>query len=183
MGYALAHAAMLRGAEVTLVSGPTALPRLPLVTTIPVVTAQEMYEAITENAPTADIIIKAAAVADYTPVTVADNKIKKSGGNMSIALRRTLDIIGHLGQNRRPGQFLCGFSMETENMLENSRKKLQNKNLDMVVANNVKVAGAGFQGDTNVITIITNDDVTELPLMDKETAAHKILDKIMKMRS
>lgn len=183
MGYALAHAAMLRGAEVTLVSGPTALPQLPLVTTIPVVTAQEMYEAITENAPAADIIIKAAAVADYTPVTVAENKIKKSDGNMSIALRRTLDIIGHLGQNRRPGQFLCGFSMETENMLENSRKKLQNKNLDMVVANNVKVAGAGFQGDTNVITMITNDDITELPLMDKETAAHKILDKIMKMRS
>ena len=183
MGYALAHAAMLRGAEVTLVSGPTALNYPPLVKTIPVVTAQDMYEAITEHAPQADIIIKAAAVADYTPETVADNKIKKSDSDLSIPLKRTRDIIGHLGQHRVPGQFLCGFSMETEHMLENSRKKLAKKNLDMVVANNLKVSGAGFQGDTNVITMITKDDVTELPMMDKEAAAHAILDKIQALRS
>ena len=182
MGYALAHAAMLRGAAVTLVSGPTALKPPPLVNTIPVVTAQDMYEAITQQAPQADIIIKAAAVADYTPATVADNKIKKTDGDMSIPLRRTQDILGHLGSNRIPGQFLCGFSMETENMLENSRKKLQKKHLDMVVANNVKVAGAGFQGNTNVITIITADAAEELPLMDKEEAAHAILDRIVSLR-
>ncbi len=182
MGYALAHAAMLRGAQVTLVSGPTALKYPPLVETIPVITAQDMYDAVTARAPQADIVIKAAAVADYTPATVADNKIKKTDGDMSIPLRRTQDIIGCLGANRTPGQFLCGFSMETENMLENSRKKLQKKHLDMVVANNVKVSGAGFQGDTNVITLITAEDVTELPLMDKEAAAHAILDKIIGMR-
>ena len=182
MGYALAHAAMLRGAQVTLVSGPTALKYPPLVETIPVITAQDMYDAVTARAPQADIVIKAAAVADYTPATVADNKIKKTDGDMSIPLRRTQDIIGCLGANRTPGQFLCGFSMETENMLENSRKKLQKKHLDMVVANNVKVSGAGFQGDTNVITLITAEDVTQLPLMDKEAAAHAILDKIIGMR-
>ena len=182
MGYALAHAAMLRGAQVTLVSGPTALKYPPLVETIPVITAQDMYDAVTARAPQADIVIKAAAVADYTPATVADNKIKKTDGDMSIPLRRTQDIIGCLGANRTPGQFLCGFSMETENMLENSRKKLQKKHLDMVVANTVKVSGAGFQGDTNVITLITAEDVTELPLMDKEAAAHAILDKIIGMR-
>ena len=153
-----------------------------MVTTIPVITAQDMYTAITEQASHADIIIKAAAVADYTPATVADNKIKKADNDMSISLRRTQDILGHLGSNRKPGQFLCGFSMETENMLENSRKKLQKKNLDMVVANNVKVAGAGFQGDTNVITIITADNAEELPLMSKEDAAHAILDRIVAMQ-
>ena len=183
MGYALAHAAMLRGAAVTLVSGPTALKYPPLVETVPVVTAGDMYEAVTTRAPGMDIIIKAAAVADYTPAAVADNKIKKSDGDMSIPLTRTRDILGTLGSARAPGQFLCGFSMETENMLENSRKKLQKKNLDMVVANNVKVAGAGFQGDTNVITLITKDTVTELPLMDKEEAAHAILDQILTLRS
>lgn len=182
MGYALAHAAMLRGAQVTLVSGPTALKYPPLVRTIPVITAQDMYEAVTAQAPAADIIIKAAAVADYTPTQVADNKIKKSDGDMSIPLKRTHDILGYLGQHRRPGQFLCGFSMETENMLENSRKKLDKKNLDMVVANNVKVSGAGFQGDTNVITMITRNDVSELPLMDKEVAAHAIWDRILSLR-
>lgn len=179
MGYALAHAAMLRGARVTLVSGPTALKYPPLVRTIPVVTAGDMYEAVTAEAAQADIVIKAAAVADYTPETVADNKIKKTDGDMSIPLARTRDILGYLGENRRPGQFLCGFSMETENMLENSRKKLRKKHLDMVVANNVKVAGAGFQGDTNVITLITEDAAKELPLMDKEEAAHAILDQIL----
>ncbi len=183
MGYALAHAAMLRGANVTLVSGPTALKPPPMVQTISVITAHDMYEAVTQNAPKADIIIKAAAVADYTPENVADNKIKKSDSDMSIALKRTQDIIGTLGAQRRSGQFLCGFSMETENMLENSRKKLKKKNLDMVVANNVKDSGAGFQGDTNIITMITNDELIQLPLMDKEAASHAILDQIIKMRS
>lgn len=182
MGYAIAHAAMLRGADVTLVSGPTALKYPPLVRTIPIVTAQDMYEAVTREAEHADIIIKAAAVADYTPETVADNKIKKSDNDLSIPLRRTQDILGYLGTHRRPGQFLCGFSMETEHMLENSRKKLTKKNLDMIVANNVKDAGAGFQGNTNVITMITQDSVTQLPLMDKEEAAHAILTEILARR-
>ena len=182
MGYAIAHAAMLRGADVTLVSGPTALKYPPLVRTIPIVTAQDMYEAVTREAEHADIIIKAAAVADYTPETVADNKIKKSDSDLSIPLRRTQDILGYLGTHRRPGQFLCGFSMETEHMLENSRKKLDKKNLDMIVANNVKDAGAGFQGNTNVITMITRDSVTQLPLMDKEDAAHAILSEILSRR-
>lgn len=182
MGYAIAHAAMLRGADVTLVSGPTALKYPPLVRTIPIVTAQDMYEAVTREAEYADIIIKAAAVADYTPETVADNKIKKSDNDLSIPLRRTQDILGYLGTHRRPGQFLCGFSMETEHMLENSRKKLTKKNLDMIVANNVKDAGAGFQGNTNVITMITQDSVTQLPLMDKEEAAHAILTEILARR-
>lgn len=182
MGYAIAHAAMLRGADVTLVSGPTSLKYPPLVRTIPIVTAQDMYEAVTREAEHADIIIKAAAVADYTPETVADNKIKKSDSDLSIPLRRTRDILGYLGTHRRPGQFLCGFSMETEHMLENSRKKLTKKNLDMIVANNVKDAGAGFQGNTNVITMITQDSVTQLPLMDKEEAAHAILTEILARR-
>ena len=182
MGYAIAHAAMLRGADVTLVSGPTALKYPPLVRTIPIVTAQDMYEAVTREAEHADIIIKAAAVADYTPETVADNKIKKSDSDLSIPLRRTQDILGYLGTHRRSGQFLCGFSMETEHMLENSRKKLDKKNLDMIVANNVKDAGAGFQGNTNVITMITRDSVTQLPLMDKEEAAHAILSEILSRR-
>ena len=182
MGYAIAHAAMLRGADVTLVSGPTALKYPPLVRTIPIVTAQDMYEAVAREAEHADIIIKAAAVADYTPETVADNKIKKSDSDLSIPLRRTQDILGYLGTHRRSGQFLCGFSMETEHMLENSRKKLDKKNLDMIVANNVKDAGAGFQGNTNVITMITRDSVTQLPLMDKEEAAHAILSEILSRR-
>lgn len=182
MGYALAHAAMLRGAEVTLVSGVTALKYPPLVNTIPIVTAQDMYEAVTSNSDRQDIIIKAAAVADYTPTTTADNKIKKKDGDMSIPLKRTQDILKYLGEHRKEGQFLCGFSMETENMLENSRGKLERKNLDMIVANNLKVEGAGFQGNTNVITMITKDDMVELPLMDKEEAAHAILDRIMSLR-
>ena len=182
MGYALAHAAMLRGAEVTLISGVTALKYPPMVRTIPIVTAQDMYEAVTANAGTQDIIIKAAAVADYTPTTTADNKIKKKDGDMSIPLKRTQDILKYLGEHRGEGQFLCGFSMETENMLENSRAKLAKKNLDMIVANNLKVEGAGFQGNTNVITMITKDDIVELPLMDKEEAAHAILDQILALR-
>ncbi|MBQ9268992.1 MAG: bifunctional phosphopantothenoylcysteine decarboxylase/phosphopantothenate--cysteine ligase CoaBC [Oscillospiraceae bacterium] len=179
MGYAIAKAAMLRGAEVTLVAGPTALADPPLIRTIHIKTAQDMYEAVTANAPEMDIIIKAAAVADYTPETVADNKIKKTDGDMFIPLKRTQDILGYLGQHRVPGQKLCGFSMETENMLENSRKKLAKKNLDMIVANNVKISGAGFQGDTNVITMITAEDVREFPLMSKTEAAHAILDRIL----
>lgn len=181
MGYAIAKAAMLRGAEVTLVAGPTALADPPLIRTIHIKTAQDMYEAVTANAPEMDIIIKAAAVADYTPETVADNKIKKTDGDMFIPLKRTQDILGYLGQHRVPGQKLCGFSMETENMLENSRKKLAKKNLDMIVANNVKVSGAGFQGDNNVITMITAEDVREFPLMSKTEAAHAILDRILEL--
>ena len=181
MGYAIAKAAMLRGAEVTLVAGPTALADPPLIRTIRIKTAQDMYDAFTANAPEMDIIIKAAAVADYTPETVADNKIKKTDGDMFIPLKRTQDILGYLGQHRVPGQKLCGFSMETENMLENSRKKLAKKNLDMIVANNVKVSGAGFQGDTNVITMITAEDVREFPLMSKTEAAHAILDRILEL--
>ncbi len=183
MGYALAHAAMLRGADVTLVSGPTSLKYPPLVCTVPVVTAEDMFDAVTARAPEADIIIKAAAVADYTPASVADNKIKKSDSDLTIPLKRTRDILGTLGERRTPDQFLCGFSMETENLLENSRKKLGKKHLDMVVANNVRVAGAGFEGDTNVITMITEQETIELPIMDKEDAAHAILDQILKMRS
>lgn len=182
MGYAIARAAMLRGAQVTLVSGETALTPPAMVNTVPVITAQDMFDAVTAHAPTCDVVIKAAAVADYTPTTTADNKIKKSDGDMSIPLKRTQDILGYLGTHRKPGQFLCGFSMETENMLENSRKKLTKKNLDMIVANNLKVAGAGFQGTTNVITMITENEIVELPLMDKEVAAHAILDQIISMR-
>lgn len=180
MGYAIAKAAMLRGASVTLVSGPTALEAPRFVETVPVVSAADMYEAVTSRAAQQDIIIKAAAVADYTPATYADNKIKKKDGDMAIPLVRTKDIIGALGQNKREGQFLCGFSMETENLIENSRAKLVKKNLDMVAANNVKVEGAGFQGDTNVLTLITDDDVQELPLMSKDQAAHALLDAILK---
>jgi phosphopantothenoylcysteine decarboxylase/phosphopantothenate--cysteine ligase len=179
MGYAIARAAARRGAEVTLVSGPTSLPRPHYLETVDVESAQEMYEAVTARAPEMDIIIKAAAVADYRPATVADNKIKKSDGELSIPLERTRDILGALGQNKREGQFLCGFSMETENLLENSRAKLHRKNLDMVAANNVKVAGAGFGVDTNVLTLITADSETELPLMSKDAAADALLDAIL----
>jgi len=179
MGYAIAKAAARRGAEVTLVSGQTALPRPAYVEFVDVVSAQDMYEAVTSRAPRTDIIIKAAAVADYRPASVADNKIKKSDGDLSIPLERTKDILGTLGQNKPEGQFLCGFSMETENMLENSRKKLERKNLDMIAANNVKVAGAGFGVDTNVLTLITRDGERELPLMSKDAAADMLLDAIL----
>ena len=179
MGYALAKAAMLRGASVTLVSGPTALEYPLFVKTIPVKTAEEMYEAVTGISSEQDIIIKAAAVADYRPKAVSSEKVKKQDGELQIELERTRDILAYLGEHKTPGQFLCGFSMETENLLENSRKKLDKKNLDLVAANNVKVAGAGFQGDTNVITLITKDQDVSLPLMSKEEAAHKILDYIL----
>ena len=179
MGYAIAKMAMLRGADVTLVSGRTALTPPPFVRVVPVVTARDMYEAVTSVGQEQDIIIKAAAVADYRPASVSDEKIKKKDDDMSIALERTDDILKYLGEHKPEGQFLCGFSMETENMIGNSRVKLTRKNLDMVAANNVKMAGAGFQGDTNVLTLITQDEEVSLPLMSKEDAAGKILDKIL----
>ena len=179
MGYAIAKMAMLRGADVTLVSGRTALAPPPFVKVVPVVTARDMYEAVTSVGQEQDIIIKAAAVADYRPASVSDEKIKKKDDDMSIALERTDDILKYLGEHKPDGQFLCGFSMETENMIGNSRVKLTRKNLDMVAANNVKMAGAGFQGDTNVLTLITQEEEVSLPLMSKEDAAGKILDKIL----
>ena len=182
MGYAIAKMAMLRGADVTLVSGRTALTPPPFVKVVPVVTARDMYEAVTSASQEQDIIIKAAAVADYRPANVSDEKIKKKNDDMSIALERTDDILKYLGEHKPDGQFLCGFSMETQNMIGNSRVKLTKKNLDMVAANNVKMAGAGFQGDTNVLTLITQDEEVSLPLMSKEDAAGKILDKILFLR-
>lgn len=181
MGYALAREAMLRGAEVTLVSGPCSIDPPPFVKLIPVVTAQEMFEAVTSVSDAHDIIIKAAAVADYRPARTAEDKVKKHDGEMSIELQKTKDILQYLGDHRRPGQFLCGFSMETQNMIGNSRAKLEKKHLDMVAANNLKVAGAGFQGDTNVLTLITQDEDVSLQLMSKEDAADAILDKILSM--
>ena len=179
MGYAIAKMAMLRGADVTLVSGRTALTPPSFVKFVPIVTAKEMYEAVTRVSGEQDIIIKAAAVADYRPTSVSDEKIKKKDDDMSISLERTDDILKYLGEHKPAGQFLCGFSMETQNMIGNSRVKLTKKNLDMVAANNVKMAGAGFQGDTNVLTLITQDEEVSLPLMSKEDAAGKILDKIL----
>ncbi len=181
MGYAIAKMAMLRGAEVTLVSGPTAI-RPPLfVKVVPVVSARDMFEAVTEVSDRQDIIIKAAAVADYRPKQVSADKVKKKDADASIELERTDDILKYLGGHKKDGQFLCGFSMETKDMIGNSRAKLKKKNLDMVAANNLKVAGAGFQGDTNVLTLITQDEEVSLPLMSKEDAASKILDKIISL--
>ncbi len=181
MGYAIARAAMLRGADVTLVSGPTSLIPPMFLDYVPVVTAKDMYDAVTSRSSKQDIIIKAAAVADYRPAVIYDNKVKKHDNEMSIELERTDDILAYLGSHKPSGQILCGFSMETENMLENSRAKLQKKNLDVIAANNVKVAGAGFQGDTNVITLITKDSELSLPLMSKDEAAQQILDEIQKL--
>lgn len=182
MGYALAKAAMLRGADVTLVSGPCAIEPPPFVKLVPVVTAKEMFDAVTSVSFEQDIIIKAAAVADYRPANVYEDKVKKHEEQMSIKLEKTDDILGYLGEHRLPGQFLCGFSMETQNMLGNSRAKLGKKHLDMVAANNLKVAGAGFQGDTNVLTLITQDEDVLLQLMSKEDAANVILDKILSIQ-
>ncbi len=179
MGYAIAREAMLRGAQVTLVTGPVAIDPPMFVDVVPVTSAADMFDAVTSRAQEQDIIIKAAAVADYTPVTTATEKIKKKDGDNAIALTRTKDILGWLGEHRREGQFLCGFSMETQNMLENSRQKLTKKNVDMIVANNLKVQGAGFGGDTNVVTLITADGATELPLQSKEEVAGKLLEEIM----
>ena len=182
MGYALAKAAMLRGADVTLVSGPCAIEPPPFVKLVPVVTAKEMFDAVTSVSFEQDIIIKAAAVADYRPANVYEDKVKKHEEQMSIKLEKTDDILGYLGEHRLPGQFLCGFSMETQNMLGNSRAKLGKKHLDMVAANNLKVAGAGFQGDTNVLTLIAQDEDVSLQLMSKEDAANVILDKILSIQ-
>ena len=179
MGYALAKAAMLRGAEVTLVSGPCSITPPPFVKVVPVVTAKDMFDAVTSVSAQQDIIIKAAAVADYRPLKVFDEKVKKKNEEMSIALEKTDDILNYLGEHRTKEQFLCGFSMETQNMLGNSRAKLGKKHLDMVAANNLKVEGAGFQGDTNVLTLITQDEDVSLQLMSKEDAANVILDKIL----
>lgn len=175
MGYAVAKAAARRGAEVTLVTGPTELPPPRFCTVVPVTSAADMFEAVTSRSDQMDVIIKAAAVADYTPLEVAGDKIKKSDADLSIPLARTKDILGWLGEHKKPGQFLCGFSMETRDMLENSRKKLQKKNLDLIAANNVKVPGAGFAGDTNVLTLIAPDLEEELPLLSKDEAAHRLL--------
>lgn len=182
MGYALAKMAMLRGAEVTLVSGQVSIAPPPFVKVVSIKSAKEMFDAVTSVSDKQDVIIKAAAVADYRPKEVSDEKMKKKDDQMSIELERTDDILKYLGEHKVPGQFLCGFSMETQNMISNSRAKLVKKNLDMIAANNLKVAGAGFQGDTNVITLITQDEEVSLDLMNKEEAAVKILDKILSLR-
>lgn len=179
MGYAIAKMAMLRGAEVTLVSGPTAIEPPLFVKVVPVTSARDMFEAVTGLSDEQDIIIKAAAVADYRPKQVSEDKVKKKDDQAFIELERTDDILKYLGQHKKQGQFLCGFSMETRDMIRNSRAKLEKKNLDMVAANNLKVEGAGFQGDTNVLTLITQDEEVSLPLMSKEDAALKILDQIL----
>lgn len=179
MGYALAKDCMLRGAEVTLVTGPTALPKVPFVNEVPIFSAQDMFDAVSERAAEQDIIIKAAAVADYTPESYSDDKVKKKDGAMAIGLKRTQDILAWLGEHRRPDQFLCGFSMETRDLVENSSDKLKRKNADMIVANNLKVEGAGFKGDTNVATVITQDRVLELPKQSKDELAHTLIDLIL----
>lgn len=183
MGYEIARNAMLRGADVTLISGPVHIPAVPFVKIINVVSAEDMYQAVmnTMEQEDCDIVVKAAAVADYRPQTISDQKIKKSDSDMSIKLERTSDIIGELGKKKAGSKkpFLCGFSMETQNMLENSRKKLEKKNLDMIVANNVKVSGAGFGTDTNVVTLITRDACDELEIMSKFEVAGKIFDAIL----
>ncbi len=179
MGYALAKMAMLRGAEVTLVSGPTGLTPPPFVNVVNVTSAEDMFCAVAEHAPHADLIFKSAAVADYTPSEYADEKIKKKDGDMSIPLKRTKDILKYLGEHRKAEQIICGFSMETENMVENSRAKLEKKGVQMICANNLKQAGAGFGVDTNIITLITKDDTVELPLLSKEEAANAIITKAL----
>ncbi len=178
MGYALAKIAMRRGADVTLITAPTNLPAPLFADVVPVVSAQEMFDAVKERAPQMDIIIKAAAVADYTPVSVSDEKIKKKDGDLSLPLRRTTDILAYLGEHRKPGQFICGFSMETENLVENSKKKLQKKNADLIVANNLRDEGAGFGTDTNVVTLVMEEGIVELPCMSKEEVAEAVLDAI-----
>ncbi len=180
MGYAIARQCMLRGAQVTLASGKTNLKPPMFVEVVSVISAKDMYEAVIERSDRMDIIIKAAAVADYRPANVSEEKMKKTGGELSIELERTQDILQHLGTHKKEGQFLCGFSMETQNMLENSRKKLEKKNLDMIAANNLKVEGAGFGTDTNIITLITKDMEKELEIMTKAAAADEILDEIMR---
>lgn len=179
MGYAIAKCAMLRGANVTLVTGPTSIQKPPFVNVIEIKSAQDMFEAVTSLSDKQNIIIKSAAVADYRPANVSDEKVKKADGELAIDLERTQDILKYLGENKKDHQFLCGFSMETQNMLENSRAKLEKKNLDMIVANNLKVAGAGFGTDTNIVTMITKEDEIELEIMSKDEVAKCILDKIL----
>lgn len=183
MGYAIAREAMLRGADVTLISGPTALKPVPGVKTVDVVSAKDMFEAVQAILPETDILVKAAAVADYRPISIAEDKIKKQDGDMAIPLERTDDILGWVAEHRHPGLFVCGFSMETRDMIENSRKKLDKKHLDMIAANNLKVAGAGFGVDTNVVTILTAGGIQELPLMGKDQVAAKLLDAILERRT
>ncbi|MBO5170480.1 MAG: bifunctional phosphopantothenoylcysteine decarboxylase/phosphopantothenate--cysteine ligase CoaBC [Oscillospiraceae bacterium] len=182
MGYAIAREAMLRGADVTLISGPTALAPVPGVRMVPIVSAQDMFEAVKEALPRTDILIKSAAVADYRPAEVSTDKIKKRKDDMAIPLERTPEILTWVSQHRHPGLFVCGFSMETKDLLDSSRKKLEKKHLDMIVANNLKVAGAGFGVDTNVVTILTDREVLELPLMGKDQVAARLLDEIRKRR-
>lgn len=183
MGYAIAKIAMLRGAKVTLVTGETSIEKPAFVDVISVKTAKEMFEAVRDHADEQDIIVKAAAVADYTPTHVSEDKIKKQDGQMSIPLERTTDILKYLGEHKRPGQFLCGFSMETKDLIENSRRKLVSKNVDMIVANNLNVSGAGFGVDTNVITMITPGKEIALEMMSKEDVAEQILDEVMRQRA
>ena len=182
MGYAIARRAMYRGADVTLVTGPTACEPPRFVNVVPVVTAAQMYDAVMSRAKEQDIIVKAAAVADYRPKTVAEEKIKKHDGGMSIELERTQDILAYLGAHKPAGQFLCGFAMETENLIENARGKLERKNLDMIAANSLRTKGAGFAGDTNVVTLLTKDETEELPMLSKDETADRILTKINTLR-
>ena len=179
MGYAIARRAMERGADVTLISGPTDLDRVPFVETVDVVSAQDMFKAVSARAEESDLIFKAAAVADYTPCDYSGDKIKKKEGDLSIPLKRTTDILAWLGEHRRPGQVICGFSMETRDMVANSQAKLEKKKVDMICANNLKVSGAGFGVDTNILTVITRQGAEELPLMGKEDAAGQVLDRAM----
>lgn len=181
MGYAIAKACMLRGAQVTLITGKTAIQPPMFVDVVPVTSAEDMYTSVCEKSQSADMVFKAAAVADYTPSVTYDNKVKKKDEDLAIPLKRTEDILKHLGSVKRPGQILCGFSMETENMLENSQAKLVKKNVDMIVANNLKVAGAGFGTDTNIVTIITKDGYEELPIMSKFDTANVIIDASLKL--
>ncbi len=182
MGYAIAREAMLRGANVTLVSGPTELGTVPFVDHRPVTSAADMFRAIQDLLPQTDILIKAAAVADYRPANVAEDKMKKKDGDLSIPLERTQDILGWVAEHRHPGLFVCGFSMETKDMIANSQAKLEKKKLDMIVANNLKVAGAGFGVSTNVVTLITKDGLQELPRMGKDEVAAHLLDEIQRRR-
>ena len=179
MGYAIARCAMERGAQVTLITGETSIPKPPFVKVISVISAADMFEAVKENMEEADFIIKSAAVADYTPAVVADEKIKKKDGDMSIPLTRTTDILKYVGQNRKAGQVICGFAMETKDLIENATKKLNSKNVDMIVANNLKVAGAGFGTDTNVVTVIKKNGTKEFPMLTKDEVAKAILDEMM----
>lgn len=183
MGYSIARACMLRGADVTLVTGKTALEPPMFMDIVPVTSAGEMFDAVTSRSNAMDIIIKAAAVADFRPASISEEKVKKSDGNLSIPLERTDDILEYLGTHKQKGQFLCGFSMETQNMLENSKKKLEKKHLDMIVANNLKVEGAGFQTDTNIVTIITPDTVIEPGIMSKDELSFYLTDKILEVKS